>query len=188
MTKISALEKQTDTKLAYMQIVYLHHYEFPYDKIAEITGYAKSTVKNYVRKFADLLEEAKKTFYHITQKITKEVFGKRQLVYLFKFYDEKNELVCSKVGTTTRLPQQRLKEEIKYYQNHDIPVTKAEICSVIDCGDIPAEGAESVTRAYYIRRHPKTFCKNDRFFNLDIAPRTFNKIVNNYLENTEEIA
>jgi hypothetical protein len=182
MTKISALEKQTDTRLAHMQIVYLYHYDFPYDKIVEITGYAKATVKTYVRKFSDLLEEAKKTFYHITQKAKTVVFGKRQLVYLFKFYDEKNELVCSKVGTTTRLPEKRMKEEIEYYQNHNISVEKAEICSVIDCGELPAEGAESQTRAYFIRRHPSTFCKNDRFFGLDIPTRTFNKIVKEYLE------
>lgn len=182
MTKISALQKYDDPKLAHMQIVYLYHYNFPYDKIAEITHYAKSTVKAYVSKFYDLLEEAKKIFYHIPEKLKQITFGKRELVYLFKFYDEKNELVCSKVGTTTRTPEQRIKEEIKYYQKHDIPVAKAEICSVIDCGELPAEGAESQTRAYFIRRHPKAFCKNDRFFGLDISVRTFNKVVKNYLE------
>ena len=182
MTKISALEKYSDSTLAHKQIVYLYHYNFPYDKIAEITGYQKSTVKAYVRKFHDLLEEAKKIFYHITQEVKKITLGKRQLVYLFKFYDEKNKLVCSKVGTTTRTPEQRMKEELKYYQNHNIPVAKAEICSVIDCEELPAEGAESQTRAYFIRKHPKAFCKNDRFFGVDIPPRTFNKIVKNYLE------
>ena len=182
MTKISALQKYDDPKLAHKQIVFLYHYDFPYDKIAEITGYQKSTVKTYVRKFSDLLEEAKEIFYHITKKAKTVIFGKHELVYLFKFYDEKNELVCSKVGTTTRTPEQRIKEEIKYYQKHDIPVAKAEICSVIDCGDLPAEGAESQTRAYFIRRHPKAFCKNDRFFGINIPVRTFNKVVKDYLE------
>ena len=112
--------------------------------------------------------------------------GGKQLVYLFKFYDAENELICSKVGTTTRLPEQRLKEEIKYYRKREIPVDHADICSVIDCGDIPAEGAESVTRAAFIRNHRETFKKNDRFFGLDIPTRTFNRIVNEYLSNKLE--
>ena len=94
---------------------------------------------------------------------------------------ENGELICSKVGTTTRLPEQRLKEEIRYYRDHGIEVDKAEICSVIDCGDIPAEGAESYTRAQYIRKFPTAFCKNDRFFGVDISTRTFNKFVAEYL-------
>lgn len=182
MTKINALETYSEPWLAHMQVVYLYHYNFPYDKIAEITNYQKSTVKSYVRKFADLLEEAKKTFYHITKIVKKAIFGKRELVYLFKFYDENNELICSKVGTTTRTPEQRINEEIRYYQKRGIPVDRGEICSVIDCNGLPAEGAESQTRAYFIRRHPEAFYKNDRFFGVDIPTRTFNKVVKNYLE------
>jgi hypothetical protein len=188
MAKINALETYSNTDLSHMQIVYLSHYGFPYDEIAKITRYAKSTVKNYVRKFSDLLDKALDTFYHITQKAKKEFFGKRQLVYLFKFFDENGNLICSKVGTTTRLPEQRLKEELKYYQKHNIPVADAKMCSILDCGELPAEGAESALRAYFIRRHPKTFCKNDRFFDLDISERTFNKVVKNYLEEPEKSA
>ena len=102
-------------------------------------------------------------------------------MYLYKFYDENGSLICSKVGTTTRLPEERLKEEITYYRKHNIPVANAKICSVIDCGELPAEGAESITRALFIRKSPKAFCKNDRFFGVDIATRTFNKIVQDYL-------
>lgn len=109
------------------------------------------------------------------------LMGGKQLVYLYKFYDENNELICSKVGTTTRLPEQRLKEETKYYRKHDIPVDNAKICSVIDCGELPAEGAESITRALFIQKYPNAFKKNDRFFGVDLPTRTFNKIVNNYL-------
>ena len=108
--------------------------------------------------------------------------GKRQLCYLYKFYNSEGELICSKVGTTTRLQEERLKEEITYYKKHNIPVESAKICSVIDCGELPAEGAESITRALFIRKYPSAFCKNDRFFGVDIPTKTFNKIVNDYLQ------
>ena len=184
MGKINALEKQKNVDLAHMQIVYLNHYNFSYDEIAAITEYAEGTIKNYIHKFANLLEKAKKIFYHITQNVKREFYGTRQLVYLFKFYNFNNELICSKVGTTTRLPEQRMNEELRYYSQHDIPVARAEMCSIIDCGELPAEGAESQTRAYFIRKYPKAFCKNDRFFGVDIPVRTFDKIVIDYLQET----
>ena len=164
-----------------MQIVYLDHHGFSASEIAKWTSYAVSTVRSYCRKYRDLLDKAIATFYHITQKAKAVLRGGRQLVYLYKFYDDKGELICSKVGTTTRLPEQRLKEEIRYYTKHNIPVADAKICSVIDCGAIPAEGAESVTRAAFIRKYPAAFHKNDRFFGVDIGAPTFNKIVNEYL-------
>lgn len=182
MTKIDALQELNEPRLQHMQVVYLDYCNFTYAEIAKITKYAISTVKNYVRKFCHLLEEAKKTFKRVTATAKKTLIGKRELVYLFKFYDSKGALICSKVGTTTRLPEQRLKEEIRYYQKHNIPVALTEICSVIDCEGLPAEGAESQTRAYFIRKHPKAFCKNDRFFGIDIPTKTFNTIVKNYLE------
>ena len=181
MKKINVFDTYDEIKMKRMQIVYLDFHGFEAAEISKWTGYAVSTIKAYVRKFADLLEQAKETFYHITMKVKKVLRGGRQLVYLYKFYDKDNKLICSKVGTTTRLPEQRLKEEIKYYQDHGIAVQDAEICSVIDCGAIPAEGAESVTRAYFIRRYPDAFCKNDRFFGVDIPTRTFNKVVTEYL-------
>ncbi len=167
--------------MKHLQVIYLNEHGFTGSEIAKWTGYAIATIKTYVRKFSNLVEKAKETFYHITLKVKKVLRGGKQLCYLFKFYTKKGELICSKVGTTTRLPEQRLKEEIKYYQKHGLDVETGEICSVIDCGAIPAEGAESHSRAYFIRRHPDAFHKNDRFFGVDIPTRTFNKIVTNYL-------
>lgn len=179
--KVDVFQSFEDTEMKHLQVVYLDSHGFTPEEIAKWCGYAISTIKGYIKKFSSLLEKAKATFYHITLKAKKVLKGGKQLVYLFKFYTNKGELICSKVGTTTRLPEQRLKEEIKYYQKHDIPVATAEMCSIIDCGAIPAEGAESITRAAFIRKHPEAFCKNDRFFGVDISVRSFNKIVNDYL-------
>ena len=179
--KIDVFQDFADTSMKHLQVVYLDSHGFIPEEIAKWTGYTVSTIKGYVKKFQNLLETAKKVFYHITLKAKKVLRGGKQLVYLYKFYNSDNELICSKVGTTTRLPEQRLKEEIKYYTKHGIPVDHAEICSVIDCGAIPAEGAESITRGLFIHRYPDAFKKNDRFFGIDIPTRTFNTIVKNYL-------
>ena len=180
--KIDVFQSFEDTDKKHLQVVYLDSHGFTPEEIKKWTGYAESTIKRYVKKFAGLLEKACKTFYHITQKVKKVLRGGKQLVYLYKFYDSNGELICSKVGTTTRLPEQRLKEEIKYYRKRGIPVDSADICSVIDCGAYPAEGAESVTRAAFIHRFPDAFKKNDRFFGVDIPTLTFNKIVKSYLD------
>lgn len=181
MKKIDVFQTFEDTNMKRLQTVYLNFHGFTAKEITKWTGYAISTIKTYVKKFEELVEEAKKIFYHITLKAKKVLRGGKQLVYLYKFYDKNGQLICSKVGTTTRLPEQRLKEEIKYYQKHDIDVQDAKICSVIDCGAIPAEGAESITRAEFIKRYPEAFCKNDRFFGVDISTIVFNRIVENYL-------
>lgn len=181
MKKVDVFQHFEDTDTKRMQVVYLASHGFSPSEIRKWVDYAEETIKTYIRKFADLLEKAKSIFYHVTQKVKKVLRGGKQLVYLFKFYDSNGKLICSKVGTTTRLPEQRLKEEVKYYQEHGIPVAETEICSVIDCGAIPCEGAESVTRAAFIHKFPDAFCKNDRFFGVDIPTRTFNAIVKNYL-------
>lgn len=180
--KIDVFQDFADASMKHLQVVYLDSHGFIPEEIAKWTGYAVSTIKGYVKKFQNLLEKAKKVFYHITLKAKKVLRGGKQLVYLYKFYNSDNELICSKVGTTTRLPEQRLKEEIKYYTKHGIPVDHAKICSVIDCGAIPAEGAESITRGLFIHRYPDAFKKNDRFFGVDIPTRTFNAIVKDYLD------
>jgi len=181
MAKVDVFQRFEDTDTKRLQVVYLGNHGFTPAEIRKWVDYAESTIKTYLRKFADLLEQAKRFFYHVTKKVKKVLRGGKQLVYLFKFYDSDGKLICSKVGTTTRLPEERLKEEIKYYQKHGIPVADTEICSVIDCGAIPCEGAESATRAAFIHKFPDAFCKNDRFFGVDIPTRTFNQIVKNYL-------
>ena len=182
MAKINALQKfnKYDTHMRHLQTVYLDSHGFEFEDIAEWTGYAVTTIQSYIYKFRDLLDEAKKIFYHITLKVKQEYYAGKQYVYLFKFY-EKYHGVISKVGMTTQLPEQRLKQEIKYYRDHGLDIEDAKICSVIDCGEIPADGAESATRAHFIRKYPKAFKKNDRFFGVDVSVRTFNAIVNNYL-------
>lgn len=109
------------------------------------------------------------------------VFAKgTKLCYLFKFYDSNGELLFSKVGTTERTIQQRLKEEINYYQKRGIDVAQATIESVFDTGDIEPEGAQDYAKGHYIRKFKKNYIRNDRF-SCDIDVDDFNTLISNYL-------
>lgn len=187
------LEKQTETKVAHAQVIYLSKVlSKTIDEISAITEYAKSTVKNYIRKFEDLLEWAKEIF---ETKLTKRRTSKYDLMinaeghdidiksgelcYLFEFYDEAKELVCSKVGTTTRTIRDRLKEELRSYKSFG--VESASVKRVYNCGDLPAEGLESIIRGEYIKKYPKSFKKNDRFFGEVFDFELCDNLAKNYL-------
>ena len=112
-TKLNPFDRYDNSDICHMQAVYLDAHGFAADEISTYTGYAISTVKNYIRKFGHLLDEAKALFVRISQRVKREIWGPRELAYLFKFYDKDNNLVCSKVGTTTRTIAIRLDEELK---------------------------------------------------------------------------
>lgn len=101
--------------------------------------------------------------------------------YLFEFFDENDNSICSKVGTTTRTVLQRLKEELKSKTYTEMGAVKAVIHRVYDCGQLPAEGLESYFRAMYIRKYPNSFKKNDRFINAKFDLLEADKISASYL-------
>lgn len=180
-------ERYENTKIKHLQVVYLSkRLKLTTKKVAEITGYAISTVKTYARKFVDLLKTAtdyfEKPFETVVQILCKNV-GKAntEKCYLFKFYDNTDKLLFSKIGTTTRSIKTRLKEEIKSYRKGGFDIGKVEICEVINCGELPAEGAESICRAKFIKKYKGTFQKNDRFMEVDIPTTEFYEIVMGYL-------
>lgn len=106
----------------------------------------------------------------------------KEKCYLFEFYDSKNNLVCSKVGTTKRKVIQRLQEEMRSKTYTNLDCVKAIVKRVYDCGDMPAEGAESYFRAYYIKQFPNSFKKNDRFMNEYFDFDFADKLMEKYLE------
>ena len=173
-----------ESHIKHLQVVYLAKCEkLVLEKIATITGYAISTIKAYIRKFAHLLEKAKEIFVLNAKDVITTLcdLGKpnSEKVYLFKFYDEK--LLFSKIGVTKRTVLQRLKEELKSYIKNGFDIRKVVICSVHECNNIPAEGAESYAKGYFIKKYPKEFQKNDRFMQVDISISEFNKIIEEYL-------
>lgn len=163
------------------------------EDIAEKVGLAVSTIEKYLRKFKDLLNKAFEIFdpFYVFKKKRKKiddciVFEADPLdevaekCYLFRFFDADNNLVCSKVGTTTRDVKQRAKEELrsKTYSN----CTKIIVDRVYDCKNYPAEGLESRIRAEYIKKYPNSFKKNDRFIDTLFDLEEIDNIVRDYLK------
>lgn len=192
----NVLEKQTDLKVKRAQVVYLSKVlNKTYDEIAEISGYAKATVKSYVKKFIDLLDYAKSIFEEVKIHFRKSKYDEKindnnfeiresgkELCYLFEFYNDDDVLLCSKVGTTKRSIRKRLIEELRSKTYKNMGVTKAKINRVYDCGSLPAEGLESLLRSEYIRRYPQSFKKNDRFINTVFDFDLCDKLANEYLQ------
>ena len=103
-----------------------------------------------------------------------------QLVYLIRLLSDKDKLIWSKVGTTTRAIDTRMREHLRYYKKAG--VAKVEVDRIYDCGELPAEGLESEFRAKYMRKYPNTFQKNDRFTSVEFDLIEADKIARNYLE------
>ena len=144
----------------------LNPIEYTIQKVSQIKTTTKR-VSKYVDKIqvangVDLLDNAK------------------EKCYLFTFFDEEDNLVCSKVGTTTRTVLKRLQEELRSKTYIRLGCVRAVVNRVYDCGDIPAEGLESYFRAMYIRKHPQSFLKNDRFMNEWFDLKEADEIVLNY--------
>ena len=98
-----------------------------------------------------------------------------QKCYLIEFFDENDNSVCSKVGTTIRTIQERIREELNSKTYKNMGAVRCLIHRVYDCGQYPAEGLESFFRAKYIKKFPDSFCSKDRFiktvFDLEEADR-----------------
>ena len=103
--------------------------------------------------------------------------------YILELLDDNGQLIWSKVGTTTRHTLKRMKEHLRYYKNQ---VSTIKVLRVWDCEKYPAECYESFFRAYYIRKYPQAFNKNDRFtkikFDLEEADKLFQDWKNNKIQ------
>ena len=187
MNKLNAFKtyNSISTEKAHKQVIFLYINNVDCDKIVEITGYAKSTIRNYCNKYYDdYCESCKECFYipNLVEGITclcDELPKGQNQVYLVKFYGANGDFLFSKIGTTTRTVKQRVREEIRSY-NKTFTVTGAIIEKIEDCEDTPPEGAESYLRASLIKKYPHTYLKNDRFMNLDIPAEDFIALLNDY--------
>lgn len=86
-----------------------------------------------------------------------------QQLYLIELRNAKDKLIWSKVGTTTRDTNKRMKEHLNYYAKYGI--TRIVVNRVWEC-DTDAEAYESAFRFAYIKKYPGAFQKNDRFYNV----------------------
>lgn len=203
MSKFNPYVRQEDIHRSHLQIVYLANEGVSYEQIAEITGYAVSTIRTYVRKYAEFMAEANRTFadYYAPAILKVDKYKSRntgveipicylegcgedvpnqRAVYLFKFYC--GGVVNSKIGTTERSINQRVREELRgYIKDSGWEIERVEIARIISTGEYDPVFTESELRGKFIKYH-KHFKKNDRFMNLDIPVEEFEEIVMRYLE------
>lgn len=206
MEKFNPFVRYEVATVCHLQVVYLSvECGLPYEEIAEITGYAVSTVRLYVRKYAEDIDLAREFFINgipapapVTEPASVlyrkfrdgravpmefmpncgENISNTQIVYLFKFFSPTG-LLFDKIGTTTKNAVSRLRDEIGEYSKK-FPIDRVEIHRIRSCGEIPAEGYESVLRGQLIADHPTAYRKNDRFFGADIDPAVFDSICDQF--------
>ena len=204
MEKFNPFIRHDVATVCHLQVVFLSaECGLPYEEIAEIPGSAVSTVRLYVRKYAEDIDLAREFFiggipapavepvnvlyrkFRDGRSVPMEFMpgygenlSNEQMVYFFKFFGE-NELLFDKIGTTTKNAVSRLRDEIGEYSKK-FPIDRVEIHRIRSCGDIPAEGYESELRAKLIADHPTAFRKNDRFFGADIDPAVFDQICDKF--------
>lgn len=197
------------TQEKHWQAIYLYQ-TMTASEVAEVTGYAPTTVRNYYNKYRAELPVAVIFFEkgHSTVPVRRQTvkhnerrifFGDTEInwlnetenkdtnsgekAYLFRFYEKNNpEPVFSKIGTTAKSCLGRLKDEIRYYNKAGFSINKVEICEIWDCGEMPAESYESFMRALLIKRFPNTWKKNDRFFGVTIPTEIFVNLCQQYAE------
>lgn len=90
------------------------------------------------------------------------------------------DLVYSKVGTTTRKTSKRMREHLRYYKKDGI--NHLIVDRLVDCKGLPAEGLESMVRSYYIKKWGKKFRKNDRFVGVEFDYSEVDDLIQKYLE------
>lgn len=109
-----------------------------------------------------------------------------QQAYLFKFYGDNAETpIFSKIGTTTKSAEHRLRQEIGEYCKKGFMIVRVDICAIIQCGERPAEGHESYLRSLLMNEYPNTWRKNDRFFDVDVSTEHFMAICEEYFSRCE---
>lgn len=89
----------------------------------------------------------------------------------------------TKIGTSAKSTCfERLRDEVKYYNERGLGITKVIIKRIYNCGDTPAEGFESFCRAKFIKKYPGTYHKHDRFFGVEIPVEEYDKLWKMYSE------
>lgn len=202
MRKYNPYVRQDDVVRCHLQVIYLYNEGVSLEQIAEITGYAVSTVRSYIRKYEDCAKEANRLFAdQITNAVARSEVRRRQgrqvtldfladcgdmeikgekVVYLFKFYC--GNQINSKIGTTERTVTERLVEEIDtYIKKNNWAIDRVEVLKVISTRDVAPELVESRVRSDLGVKYRNNYINNDRFMNAEVTVDEFENSVYRYL-------
>jgi predicted GIY-YIG superfamily endonuclease len=196
MGKLNPYKRYDDSNTAHLQVAFLTRVlKLAWEKIAEITGYALSTIRKLYYKMKDSVEAAKRLFSAIGETIEEEVdkvktyFSKyddciqwdviptdKPCGYVLEFWDN-GKLLFLKVGMTTDI-RRRVKEHLRNYNSNakkrGTPYTHL-ICKVKMIYEaINADNAtiiESALRDFYKTNYKDTFVRQDRFMGVPYQER-----------------
>ena len=134
---------------------------------------------NIVNRFIKIIDVAITANSRIVWLSNEKYENNTNQVYLIRCVDDNKKVIYSKVGTTTRATEKRMREHLRYYAKDG--VTAIYVDRVWNCGDTDPEGLESEFRALYIKKYKGCFKKNDRFVNTVFDLEEADTIVKNYL-------
>lgn len=142
-------------------IVYLYNVrEYTIQSLAELTTLAQSTIRNYIYKFAGLLDWAKKIFAK-----GKNIVSKKQeefWCYIDKIIMPNGEVWC-KIGQTTQTPAKRANGFSWSINGVKVKPLSVEIQHAIKCKDATSmQNMEDCLRLGMTAIDPDGYIKNDR--------------------------
>lgn len=198
----------TFTDWRHAQVIYLINIvELDLTEVADITDYTYATVRNIPQKYYDKVQhllnyfvKSKDNILHTEELVKYRAYGGDLIpmcfmedcgfdkkdspqVYLAKFYTNNDEIPkFSKIGTTEKSVEMRIRQEIADYFKKGFELTRVEICKILPTGYLPPEAYESYLRAILNKKYYKNFQKNDRFFDTDISTEIFTKICKEFYD------
>lgn len=134
-------------------------------KVWEYVEGAFLIVERFVKRVINRIIPAEKRLASVEYNAPILPDGTEQL-YFIRLLDANNNLVWSKIGTTSRRTDKRMEEHLRYYKKDGI--AKIIVDEIFDCGDYPADMFESNFRGHYIKKHPGTWKKQDRFAGIEL--------------------
>ena len=168
----------TNDRRKYLEAMTLIYNEHPFlSKYWELRENARKLVDRIVRKTAEIAQHIAENIapsFRVEWNGIQPMDDGVQQLYLVRLLDRNHQLIWSKVGTTTRKTAKRMTEHLSYYKKDG--VRYIEVVRLWDCGDVEAEAFESTFRSHYIRKHPHTFRKNDRFIGVEFDLAEADKI------------
>ena len=175
----NVFEKQENMEIRNAQIVYLaEECQMEADEISNYVDLAVSTIKNYIKKFAHLLEKAKKWFGDKAKQLANKIkekcnvtdlitynceHHKGDCAYIIEYFDSQHNFVFLKVGMTNDISR-RVREHLRDYTNKGFDTTYAVIKELHFAEDEEdALTLENCLRKHYKKIENNGFIKRDRF-------------------------
>ena len=176
-------EKQKNINVRNAQIVYMaRELNMTPSQIKKYVDLALSTIRSYIHKFANMLEQAKEWFGNKTKQVVNKIKEKCNVTdivtydnciaktgdcsYIIEYFDSQHNFVFLKVGMTNNI-KRRISEHLRDYTKAGFDTTYAIVKEIHYAED--EEDALTLENLY--RKHYKAipncgFIKRDRFENI----------------------